>query len=76
MESLEGKVAFITGGASGVGLGQAKVLAEAGCRVVIADIRPDHLDEALDYFRARHAAVHPIRLDITDRAAYQAVAKK
>jgi NAD(P)-dependent dehydrogenase (short-subunit alcohol dehydrogenase family) len=47
MENLEGKVAFITGGASGVGLGQAKVFSAAGCRVVIADIRQDHLDEAL-----------------------------
>ncbi len=74
MEDLAGKVAFITGGASGVGLGQAKVFAEAGCRIVIADIRQDHLDEAMAWFRDRNAAVHPIRLDITDREAYKAAA--
>lgn len=74
MESLAGKVAFITGGASGVGLGQAKVFAEAGCRIVIADIRQDHLDAAMDYFRGRSVAVHPIRLDVTDREAYRAAA--
>ena len=70
MESIDGKVAFITGGGSGVGLGQAKVFSAAGAKVVIADIREDHLDEAAAWFRARNAPVHAIRLDITDRQAY------
>jgi NAD(P)-dependent dehydrogenase (short-subunit alcohol dehydrogenase family) len=71
MQDLAGKVAFITGGGSGVALGQAKVFAEeADMKVVIADIRQDHLDEAMAYFRSRRVAVHAIRLDITDRAAY------
>ena len=48
MKDLEGKVAFITGGGSGVAFGQAKVFAEeAGMKVVIADIRQDHLDQAM-----------------------------
>lgn len=70
MKDFNGKVAFITGGASGAGLGQAKVFSEAGCKVVIADIRQDHLDEALTYFKEKKADVHAIRLDITDRKAY------
>ncbi|MGH8229234.1 MAG: SDR family oxidoreductase, partial [Steroidobacteraceae bacterium] len=71
MQDLEGKVAFITGGGSGVALGQAKVLAgEAGMKVVIADVRRDHLDEAMAYFSAKALPVHPIELDITDRKAY------
>lgn len=71
MQELAGKVAFITGGGSGVALGQAKVFAgEAGMKVVIADIRQDHLDEAMAYFRSKNLPVHPIRLDITDREAY------
>ncbi len=70
MKDFAGKVAFITGGASGLGLGLAKVFAEAGCKVVIADIRQDAIDEALAYFRGKNAAVHGIVLDITDRAAY------
>ena len=39
MKDVKGKVAFITGGASGVGLGMAKVFTRAGMKVVIADIR-------------------------------------
>jgi NAD(P)-dependent dehydrogenase (short-subunit alcohol dehydrogenase family) len=67
-------VLFITGGASGAGFGQAKVFSEAGCRVVIADIRQDHLDEAKEYFKEKKADVHAITLDITDREAYAAAA--
>ncbi len=70
MEDFKDKVAFITGGASGVGLGQAKVLSGLGVKVVIADIRQDHLDQAVAWFRERNARVHAIRLDITDRAAF------
>jgi NAD(P)-dependent dehydrogenase (short-subunit alcohol dehydrogenase family) len=71
MKDLAGKVAFITGGGSGVAFGQARVFAEeAGMKVVIADIRQDHLDQALAHFRARNLPVHGIRLDITDRAAW------
>jgi NAD(P)-dependent dehydrogenase (short-subunit alcohol dehydrogenase family) len=74
MKDFAGKVLFITGGASGAGLGQAKVFSEAGCKVVIADIRQDHLDEAMAYFRDKKAEVHAIKLDITDRQAYAAAA--
>ncbi len=74
MKDFQGKVAFITGGASGAGLGQAKVFSEAGCKVVIADIRQDHIDEAMAYFRSRNAVVHAIKLDITDRKAYATAA--
>jgi NAD(P)-dependent dehydrogenase (short-subunit alcohol dehydrogenase family) len=74
MKDFKGKILFITGGASGAGLGQAKVFSEAGCKIVIADIRQDHLDEAMAYFRGKKADVHAIKLDITDRKAYQAAA--
>jgi NAD(P)-dependent dehydrogenase (short-subunit alcohol dehydrogenase family) len=74
MKDFAGKVAFITGGASGAGFGQAKVFSEAGCKVVIADIRQDHLDQAVAYFKDKRAQVHAIKLDITDRKAYAAAA--
>ena len=46
MRDVEGRVAFITGGGSGVGLGMAKAFVGAGMKVAIADIRADHLEEA------------------------------
>ncbi|MHB8105031.1 MAG: SDR family NAD(P)-dependent oxidoreductase [Dehalococcoidales bacterium] len=74
MKDFKGKVAFITGGASGAGLGQAKVFSEAGCKIVIADIRQDHLDQAKAYFKGKNVQIHTIKLDITDRKAYIAAA--
>ena len=67
MRDFSGKVAFITGGASGVGFGMAKAFSAAGMKVVIADIRQDHLDTAMKNLAG--AQVHPIRLDVTDRKA-------
>ena len=74
MRDFNGRTAFITGGASGAGLGQAVVFGAAGCRIVIADIRQDAIDSALDELRGRGVEAHGIRLDITDRAAFAAAA--
>jgi NADP-dependent 3-hydroxy acid dehydrogenase YdfG len=70
MEKVAGKTAFITGGASGIGLGIAKAFAANGMKVVIADSRQDALDDAMAYFKPKKLPVHPIRLDVTDREAY------
>ena len=67
MKNVEGKVAFITGGASGMGLGMATVFARAGMKVVIADIRKEALDEAMAGFKDTNLAVHAVLLDVTDR---------
>lgn len=69
MQELNGRTAFITGGANGVGLGMAQVFAGEGMHVVIADIRPDHLERAQRDLAAQGLAVHTIVLDVTDRAA-------
>jgi NAD(P)-dependent dehydrogenase (short-subunit alcohol dehydrogenase family) len=74
VKDFKDKVLFVTGGGSGAGFGQARLFSEAGCKVVIADVRQDHLDKALAYFRERNAPAHGIKLDITDRAAYAAAA--
>lgn len=74
MQDFTGQLAFITGGASGAGLGQAKVFGRAGCRVVIADIRQAAIDAALTELIAEGIDAHGIALDITDRAAYAAAA--
>jgi NAD(P)-dependent dehydrogenase (short-subunit alcohol dehydrogenase family) len=74
MKDFKDKVLFITGGASGAGFGQAKVFSEAGCKIVIADIRQDHLEEAAEYFKDKKVDFYAIKLDITDRKAYAAAA--
>ena len=67
MREVSDRTAFITGGASGMGLGMAKAFAEAGMKVAIADIRQAALDEAMAQFAETNFQVHPIRLDVTDR---------
>lgn len=78
METVAGKVAFITGGASGIGLGLAKVLVREGARVVLADIRPDHLQEAQDWFQTQgqQDRVLGLQLDVTDRVAFARAAER
>jgi NAD(P)-dependent dehydrogenase (short-subunit alcohol dehydrogenase family) len=69
MQDLPGKTAFVTGGASGIGLGIAKALLGAEMNVVIADIRDDHLAAATAEL-GHSSRVLALKLDVTDRAAY------
>ncbi|KPL69941.1 C alpha-dehydrogenase [Erythrobacter sp. SG61-1L] len=76
--SFEGKVAFVTGGASGIGLGISKVLIERGAQVVIADLRQDHIDHALALFAGggQSNAVSALQLDVTNREKYREAAER
>ena len=74
MKEFAGKVAFITGGASGAGFGQAQIFAEEGMKVVIADVRQDHMDNAAAHFKGTDAQVHFIKLDVMDRPGWAAAA--
>lgn len=75
---IEGTTAFITGGASGIGFGIAQRLLANGARLVLADIRQDHLDEAKQFFEERQQGrnVHTIRLDVSDREQMREAAKE
>jgi NAD(P)-dependent dehydrogenase (short-subunit alcohol dehydrogenase family) len=77
MDPVAGKVAFVTGGASGIGLGLSKVLVKAGMKVVMADVREDHLKSATEFFaHAGHKdKVLALKLDVTDRAAFARAAE-
>jgi NAD(P)-dependent dehydrogenase (short-subunit alcohol dehydrogenase family) len=72
MDDLDGKVAFVTGGGSGIGLGIAKAAVDAGMNVVLADVRRDNLDAALAEFdgRRERERVHGLELDVLDREAF------
>jgi NAD(P)-dependent dehydrogenase (short-subunit alcohol dehydrogenase family) len=68
MREVEGRTAFVTGGASGIGLGMGTAFAAAGMNVVIADLRRDHIETALE--RLDGERVHAIELDVTDREGF------
>jgi len=74
MQDFAGQLAFITGGASGAGFGQAQVFGRAGSRIVIADLRAGAVADAVALLQAEGITAHGIVLDITDRAAYAAAA--
>ena len=78
IDSFEGRVAFITGGASGIGLGIARVLAARGAQVVLADLRQDHIDRALAEFAGggRSNQVSALQLDVTNREKYREAAAR
>lgn len=73
MEEITGRVALITGGASGVGFGQAQVFGRLGCRIAIVDVRQAALDEATLRLRDEGIDVYAATLDIRDRDAWTAV---
>lgn len=69
MRDVAGKVAFITGGASGIGLGMARSFSAAGMKVAIADIEEQALAQAAASFAPSNAELIALRVDVTDRDA-------
>ena len=72
MDCTNGQVAFITGGASGIGLGVAKCLAREGMSIALADIEEQALTKAADDIKAAGGDVVPFVVDVADRAAMAA----
>ena len=66
MQPFKGKVAVVTGGASGLGLNFAKVYAQSGAQVVLLDILEDRLEEAAGTVAAYGTEVLPLCCDVTD----------
>jgi NAD(P)-dependent dehydrogenase (short-subunit alcohol dehydrogenase family) len=71
---LDGRVAFITGGAQGIGFAVAKALCEAGATVIIADIEGGSLSEAGAALRTGGCTVETRLLDVTDSEHVREVA--
>ncbi|KAM0558147.1 hypothetical protein ACHAPJ_004831 [Fusarium lateritium] len=65
--SLQGKVYAITGGASGIGLATAKILAQRGATVSIADIDADAMSSARAYFQDQGVTCSASRVDVSQR---------
>ena len=80
MKLLEGKTAFVTGAASGIGLGIATALAQAGVKVMLCDIEKAALDKAVADLRATNADVEGVLADVSlkdnlQRAADETIAR-
>lgn len=80
MQDLKGKVAFITGGASGIGLAMAEAFGREGMSVMLADIEEKALTAALEDLRAKQIRAEGVVADVTSRdslrrAALETIAK-
>jgi NAD(P)-dependent dehydrogenase (short-subunit alcohol dehydrogenase family) len=74
MQDLNGKVAFITGGASGIGLAMARAFGREGMSVMIADIEVQALESAVDELRAAQVKAEGVVADVTRRDSLRAAA--
>jgi NAD(P)-dependent dehydrogenase (short-subunit alcohol dehydrogenase family) len=74
LKDLAGKVAYISGASSGIGLATARVLREAGMKVVIGYIMDDQIKEAMAHFKADDPDVFAIKHDVLDRDGWERTA--
>jgi len=66
VRELAGKTAFVTGGASGIGLALGRAFAEAGMKVMLADIEANALKGAVDSLRNVGPEVRGVTCDVAD----------
>ncbi|WAT18958.1 SDR family NAD(P)-dependent oxidoreductase [Aurantiacibacter sp. MUD11] len=75
MQELAGKVAFITGGASGIGLGMARAFLEEGMKVALVDFSDEHIAAAKQTLAGNNAAYF-VKADVADRESLRSAAQE
>jgi NAD(P)-dependent dehydrogenase (short-subunit alcohol dehydrogenase family) len=75
MREIEGKTAVVTGGASGIGLAMAQHFAESGMNVMIADVQPAPLRDAIATLRGRGLEVSGCATDVTKPESVEDLAR-
>jgi NAD(P)-dependent dehydrogenase (short-subunit alcohol dehydrogenase family) len=75
MRELAGKTAFVTGAASGIGLALGRAFAEAGMKVMLADIEANALKAAVDSLRNVGPEVRGVTCDVADPVSVDLAAK-
>jgi NAD(P)-dependent dehydrogenase (short-subunit alcohol dehydrogenase family) len=75
MRELAGKTAFVTGGASGIGLALGRAFAQAGMKVMLADIEADALPAAVESLRDIGTDVRGVTCDVADAASVKRAAE-
>ena len=74
MGSFDGRVAVVTGAASGIGLGMAESFAAAGMKLVLSDVEEEALGKATEALRGEGADVHALVIDVSKAEQVQALA--
>jgi NAD(P)-dependent dehydrogenase (short-subunit alcohol dehydrogenase family) len=74
MKDLSGQTAFVTGAASGIGLGIATALSQAGVKVMLCDIEEEALAKAVADLKRTNADVDGVRADVSLKAELRTAA--
>ncbi|MBL4866240.1 MAG: SDR family NAD(P)-dependent oxidoreductase [Pseudomonadales bacterium] len=74
MKEVKGKVAFITGGGSGIGLGMARAFCNAGMKVMIGDIEQEPMERAVAELTKSGGEAAYVQVDVSDRDSMFAAA--
>lgn len=75
-QNLAGRVAVITGAASGIGLGLALRAAQAGMKIALADIEAPALEKAVALVKAHGVAAIGVKTDVSSMASVQELARR
>ena len=75
MRDLAGKTAFVTGGASGIGLALGRAFVQAGMNIMLADIETDALEAAVESLRGSGTEVRGIVCDVADPLSVERAAE-
>ncbi|HEX9167496.1 MAG TPA: SDR family NAD(P)-dependent oxidoreductase [Roseiarcus sp.] len=75
MKDLGGKIAFVTGAASGIGLGIATALAQAGVKVMLCDIQEVALAKAVEGLKRTNADVDGVKADVSLKSEIEQAAE-
>jgi NAD(P)-dependent dehydrogenase (short-subunit alcohol dehydrogenase family) len=71
---LEGHIAAVTGGGSGIGQGICQAYAREGARVIVLDANPEGARETVELVASAGGKASAVKLDVTDREACKAAA--
>jgi NAD(P)-dependent dehydrogenase (short-subunit alcohol dehydrogenase family) len=74
MQQIEGRIAVVTGAASGIGRGIAERFLEAGMKVVLGDVEENALYQTSEALRAAGGDVHPVVVDVSKSDQVEALA--
>src|SRR4029434_3747097 len=75
MRDFAGKTAFVTGGAEGIGLALGRAFAQAGMKVMLADIEADALQAAVKSLQEISPDISGTSCDVADAASVERAAQ-